>query len=335
MGTYYSDKVDTLRDLFGASTVTVQADQVIVDGTAFPVVDDVILLLGADQWPDWLRQRRGEQGAQAVRRADFAPDIQKTFGAEWRAYPKIMPEHAQEFRQYFDVVDLESLNGRRVMDLGCGIGRWSYFLKDRARDLVLVDFSESVFVARENLRNVPNALFFLCDLTRLPFRSNCADLVVCLGVLHHLPIDAITAVRSLARFAPRLVIYLYSALDGRPGYQRALLGIVTAIRKLAIRIESATLRAAFTWVAAIVLYRPPIVIGQLLRPFGLARYVPLYDFYHDKSGERIRQDVYDRFFTRIEQRVSRPQIRALADTFTRVSISDQLPQWHFLCERAE
>ena len=331
---YYGDKVDTLRDLFGASDVTVHADQVVVDGAAFPIVDDVILLLGVDQWPEWLRQRRGEQGGRSASSADFAPDIQKTFGAEWRAYPKIMAEHAQEFRQYFDVVDLDSLNGKRVMDLGCGIGRWSYFLKDRARDLVLVDFSESVFVARENLRAAPNALFFLGDLTRLPFRDDCADLVVCLGVLHHLPVDAIAAVRSLARYAQRLVIYLYSALDGRPAYQRVLLGIVTAIRKVAVRIESPMSRAVFTWLAALLLYWPAIGIGHVVRPFRLARYVPLYDFYHDKSGERIRQDVYDRFFTRIEQRVSRPQIRALADTFVRISISDQLPQWHFLCERA-
>jgi hypothetical protein len=48
---------------------------------------------------------------------------------------------------------------------------------------------------------------------------------------------------------------------------------------------------------------------------------------------RIQQDVYDRFFTRIEQRVSRAQINELRNDFTDVQISDALPYWHFLLIR--
>ena len=50
-------------------------------------------------------------------------------------------------------------------------------------------------------------------------------------------------------------------------------------------------------------------------------------------SKRIRQEVYDRFFARIEQRFSRTQIATLNDAFTKVTISDRLPVWHFLCER--
>ena len=41
---------------------------------------------------------------------------------------------------YFDLIDLEALESKRICDLGCGIGRWSYFLKDIAKEIVLVDF---------------------------------------------------------------------------------------------------------------------------------------------------------------------------------------------------
>ncbi len=58
-----------------------------------------------------------------------------------------------------------------------------------------------------------------------------------------------------------------------------------------------------------------------------------WEFYHHKGFERVRQDFYDRFFTPIEQRVSREQIMGLNDSFSRVSVSDQIPLWHFLCER--
>ena len=89
----------------------------------------------------------------------------------------------------------------------------------------------------------------------------------------------------------------------------------------------------FAKAGALLIYQPLVVLGRLLRPLGLASHVPLYDSYEGMGLERIEQDVYDRFFTRIEQRVSRVQIRELGDTFTRVVISPDVPFWHFLCER--
>ena len=66
---------------------------------------------------------------------------------------------------------------------------------------------------------------------------------------------------------------------------------------------------------------------------GLGARVPLYEVYRDASFARITQDAYDRFFTRIEQRVTRAEIEALAAHFGHVRVSDHLPYWHFLCER--
>jgi hypothetical protein len=51
------------------------------------------------------------------------------------------------------------------------------------------------------------------------------------------------------------------------------------------------------------------------------------------SLTRIRQDVYDRFFTSIEQRVSKQEILELSDTFSEIVISDEVPYWHFLCKK--
>lgn len=330
---YYGDKVDVLRDLFGARSVEVRPDRIVVDGTTFPVLDDVILL-DARRYPPAIRAKivQAPSGT-TTEDSGFAGDIQATFGAEWQEFPAILPEHEREFRQYFDVVPPELTDGRRICDLGCGMGRWSFFLKDRARELVLVDFSEAIFVARRNLRGAPNALFFLGDLTQLPFRRDFADLIVCLGVLHHLPVDALQVTRALARYSPNLLIYLYSALDAAPPFWRLLFRGVDLVRRLVSRIHSPQFRSAFTWLGAAFLYMPLVAIGHALRPLGLSRFVPLYEFYRSKSFERIRQDVYDRFFTGIEQRFTREQIRGLQDTYARVVVSEHLPVWHFLCQR--
>lgn len=333
---YYGDKLESLRDIFGAAEVLADGRRIVVDGREYPVLDDVIILLPPEQWPAGVRARLSgaAAGTEGAADAGFAGDIQFTFGEEWRRFPEILPEHGEEFRQYFDLVDLDALAGARVCDLGCGIGRWSRFLAGRCRELVLLDFSEAIFVARGNLRDVPSALFFLGDLRRMPFRGGFADFLFSLGVLHHLPTGALMEVRALSRYAPVLLVFLYYALDNRPAFWRGLLSAVTRLRLALSRVENPRLRASVTWALTLGVYLPLVGLGRALSPFGWGRHVPLYDFYGGKSVRRIRQDVYDRFFTRIEQRFRKEEILALRDTFGEVVVSDRLPYWHFLCRRA-
>lgn len=331
---YYKDKLETLRDVFGSNDVNLNTECLIVDGCTYPIVDDVIILLGPEQYPESLKSRMTKAGTQGNKSdIDFAKDIQFTFGEEWKKFSEILPEHKHEFTQYFDLVDLSGLKNYRICDLGCGIGRWSSFLKDKCRELILVDFSEAIFVARRNLADTNNALFFMGDIKKLPFRKDFTDLLFCIGVLHHLPAPALSEVRALKKYASRLLIYLYYSLDNRPFYFRFLLSSVTKIRLLAAHIKNPTLRDILCFSGALGIYLPLVWLGSLLKPLGLSQYVPLYEGYHGKGLERIRQDVYDRFFTRIEQRVSKKEIMELEDAFKKITVSDQLPYWHFLCER--
>jgi SAM-dependent methyltransferase len=331
---YYSNKLKTLRDIFGAEDIHLTERDLTIDGRTYPVVDDVIILLAPSCYPKALKQRMQITGTDTeALSAPFAEDIQFTFGEEWQRFPDILKEHQQIFQQYFDLVDMNRLTGQRVCDLGCGIGRWSYFLADRCRELVLVDFSEAIFVARRNLAHKDNVLFFMGDLKGLPFREDVADFLFCLGVLHHLPSPALDEVRSLKTYAPCLLIYLYYALDNRPWYFRSLLALVTGVRSVTTSVKNRTIRDVFTWSVAVGIYLPLLFLGTALKPVGMAQAIPLYEAYHSMSLKQIRQDVYDRFFTRIEQRVRKDEIVALEDTFSRVTISDQWPYWHFTCER--
>jgi len=328
---YYLDKTAALADVLGATEVLVEDSSIVVDGRRYPVIDDVIVLLEPQHYTQRVAAEVGSALSAERGSADLASDIQFTFGLEWSTFAGILPEHEEEFRDYFDLVDLVDLSDARICDLGCGTGRWSYFLRNRCRQMILVDFSDSIFVARENLRDCSRALFFMADLTTVPFRSGCADLVICLGVLHHLPVPALSVVRRLQRLAPRLLIYVYYAVDNRPAHFRALLAIVTALRQVTFRIRGRHTRSVIAWSATLILYAPLLIIGRLLSKVGSQHLVPLYDSYSGKSLRRIEQDAYDRFFTRIEQRISRSSIEQLSDTFDVVSISPNKPYWHFVC----
>ncbi|MFP4474771.1 MAG: class I SAM-dependent methyltransferase [Desulfatibacillaceae bacterium] len=328
---YYEDKIDSLAEVFGAGVVRVFEDRVEIDGRTWPVVDDVIVLLDPSRYPAALAGRTGSGTNGGAGAAPFAEDVQYSFGEEWKAFSEVMDEHAHEFAEYFDIVDVSGLAGKRVCDLGCGIGRWSHFLAGQCREMVLVDFSEAVFVARKNLAGVDNALFFMADLTDLPFASPFCDFLFCLGVLHHLPVPALDQVRRLKGRAPEMLVYLYYAMDNRPAYFRALFKGADVVRRAASRVRSPVFRDLFTTAAARGLYMPFILLGKAAALLGLGNRVPLYEYYNDKSMQRIRQDVYDRFFTSIEQRFTKKEILALRDTFAEVVVSECQPYWHFLC----
>jgi SAM-dependent methyltransferase len=329
---YYLNKIDSLKNIFGSNSVSLGKHYLAVNNKKFPIIDDVIILLEPALVPDAVKKRLSHSMKNNPPASEIAEDIQFTFGAEWKKYHAILPEHQSEFQAYFDLVDIEGLKDLRVCDLGCGIGRWSHFLRNKCRELVLVDFSESIFIARKNLRESENVIFIMADIRSLPLKEKFADFLFCLGVLHHLPVNALHEVRRLKRYCSTALVYLYYSLDNRPFHFRILLSLITVIRRAVSRNRNEFFRTVFTYCVACFIYLPLIKIGEIFSLFKISHVIPIYDGYRNKSLLRIRQDVYDRFFTRIEQRFSRKDILSLKDTFENVTISEYWPYWHFLCK---
>jgi ubiquinone/menaquinone biosynthesis C-methylase UbiE len=90
---------------------------------------------------------------------------------------------------------------KRILDAGCGNGRYSRFLLRHADpDAVLTSFDLSLGMlqrARARLRS-PRVTHAVADLTRLPYGDGTFDAVVCGWVLEHLP-DPTPGLRELAR----------------------------------------------------------------------------------------------------------------------------------------
>jgi SAM-dependent methyltransferase len=331
--TYYQDKLGVLAEVFGTSDVQLEDDCLLVSGNRYPIVDDVIVLVEPAKYSPLVRRALGVTGPTADG-AGFAEDEQYSFSEEWTRFSSVLPDHQRTFGRYFDLVDLGALADQRVCDLGCGNGRWSWFLKDVCRELVLVDFSDGIFAARNNLRDADNCLFFMGDITDLPFTDDFADLVVCLGVLHYLATPALAELRRLRRLAPTQLYCVYYALDNRPLHFRALLRLVTGLRLAVSRVRSPAFRTLFSRAVVVLVYLPLLTAGRVLERTGLADRVPLHEGYRDNRSLRVlEQNAYNRFFNRIEQRVSRRDIEALRDSFREVVISEQMPYWHFLCRR--
>jgi len=83
----------------------------------------------------------------------------------------------------------QDFKGKVVLDVGCGNGRHiqTDFSKFRCKEIIAVDLSNQVFLAKRNNAHFKNTHFLQADLTNLPFKEECLDVIASHGVLHHTP----------------------------------------------------------------------------------------------------------------------------------------------------
>lgn len=120
----------------------------------------------------------------------------------------------EDFGRKIDL-PLDELEGKLVLDAGCGVGRYIDVIKDRGAEIIGADYSYAIDVAQENLSGQGNVHLIQGDLFNLPLRDGLFDYVYSVGVLHHTP-DTKQGFQALVKkLAPggRISIYVYSSYD--------------------------------------------------------------------------------------------------------------------------
>jgi len=151
--------------------------------------------------------------------------------------------------------------GERVGDFGCGASLFGAAWRDHHPTPSFVDRSLPA------LRSFPSAGRICADLRALPLRDASHDRMLCIGVLHHLPVRA-AVWREFARvLAPggSLVVGVYA-----PGTLQARL------RRLHERFDSAAGRGLVTALTAVLVAGRYALVGRPLR--GAEVHVRTRDF---------------------------------------------------------
>lgn len=92
----------------------------------------------------------------------------------------------------------EYFAGKRVLDIGCGSGRWTYAMAKLGAEVVAVDFCDgAIDTTRRVTRGLSRVRVLQASLWRLPFEPGQFDFVVSWGVLHHTR-DTAAAFRVIA-----------------------------------------------------------------------------------------------------------------------------------------
>lgn len=80
---------------------------------------------------------------------------------------------------------LGDLKGKKVLDVGCGDGKFTSALTSRAVEVQGIDLSKRAILFAKNL--VRKATFLVVDASHLCFKNETFDIITCLDVMEHLP----------------------------------------------------------------------------------------------------------------------------------------------------
>lgn len=257
------------------------------------------------------------------------------FGEEWAAFDQsdLPPaEHRRIFDDYFSVFPFAELPPMAEgFDLGCGSGRWADLMAERVGSLHCIDPSDKALaVAQRKLDRHDNVTFHHAGVDDIPLADNSQDFGYSLGVLHHIPDTQAALADCVAKLKPGapFLVYLYYNFDNKPLWFRSVWQVSDQIRKVVARLPFTARKASTTALAAMIywpLTRVALVgerLGANVANLPLAPY-RRYSFY------TMRTDALDRFGTRLEQRFSRTEIKAMMERsgLTDIVFREGVPYW--------
>ena len=161
----------------------------------------------------------------------------ESFGHQWTTFEVA---HDDEDRATFEAktgIALNQLRGMRVLDAGCGGGRYSKICGENGAVVVGADHTRAVDKARNLCVHLLDVHFVQADLKQLPLEQASFDFVFSIGVMHH---DANTravfdAVAKMVKPGGRYSVWLYR----RNQWWQVLIN--TGLRALTSRLPAAVL----------------------------------------------------------------------------------------------
>ena len=140
------------------------------------------------------------------------------FGYEWDLYREMSPEYEEQFRRWTTHLRPEDWRGKIFLDVGCGMGRNSYWpMSYGAAGGLAIDIDRrSLAAARETLARFPEVTVEERSAYAIEARDR-FDIVFSIGVIHHLadPAQALAAMVAAAKPGGRVLIWVYGAENNR------------------------------------------------------------------------------------------------------------------------
>ncbi len=133
---------------------------------------------------------------------DKSDGYTENFGKQWQDFNKVQIDSLNSFdisEKYLEELlfeEIDNLEGKKVLEVGCGAGRFTEHLVKKAKICVSVDMSSAIF--HNVAKDMENLVLVKADFTKLMPKMK-FDFVICRGVLQHTP-DPFLSILKLQEF---------------------------------------------------------------------------------------------------------------------------------------
>jgi SAM-dependent methyltransferase len=222
------------------------------------------------------------------------------FGYEWHTYAEMRPEYAEQFRRWTVHLSPEDWRGKIFLDVGCGMGRNSYWpMTFGAAGGMAIDVDQrSLASARQTLAPYPQVEVHERSAYAIDEEGR-FDIVFSIGVIHHLqaPEKALAAMVKSAKPGGKVLIWVY----GREN-NGLIVRVLSPLRKLIFS------RLPIGVVHHLSLY-PSLVLWSALR-LGLNS-IEYFRLLRQLSLRHLRSIVFDQMLPKIANYWSRETVDAM------------------------
>jgi SAM-dependent methyltransferase len=219
-----------------------------------------------------------------------------SFGFQWNKFPTLQVDSVMRNdlsrKRFYDCTRWpRHLPGERILEAGCGAGRFTPLALETGAEVFSFDLSSAVEAAHENNRNAPRLHIFQASIYRLPLRKGLFDKIFCMGVLQHCP-DPKKAFLSLLPFLRPggvIVIDVYSKTGFPPPLKYWARPITRRVRPHALHaVLSQVIPLAFAIKSLI--HRAPAIGARIaaLIPVGPLSHAEIGLHYTDDELKQVK-----------------------------------------------
>jgi SAM-dependent methyltransferase len=195
--------------------------------------------------------------------------------------------------------------GKRVLDVGCGMGRFAEVVTRWGGAVYGVDLSYGVDSAAENLKGQPAFQAVQASVFELPFKPESFDFVYSIGVLDHTPDceRAFKCLPPLLKPGGEIAVWIYSAHLYRPdGVEEKR---DAAYRRLTANMSPKTLYALCRTLCRVRLKHRGV--WHMLLPGGVFHAIPRLHWEYGEYDLRVL-DTFDWYSPRYQSKHTYPEV---------------------------
>ncbi|MDA0745676.1 MAG: methyltransferase domain-containing protein [bacterium] len=215
------------------------------------------------------------------------------FAYSWKTFDSGWENDKKTFLEFIAPVQPEHFQDKRILDAGCGMGRFSALSASfGAAEVVGMDLGDSVFPAYQNTQHLPNVHIVRGNIFTPPFKKATFDYAFSVGVLHHLPEpqSGFNHLVPLVKPGGDISVWVYGQ-EGNEWVDR----YITPVRKL---LTARLPMPLLMWVARLGGFALFLLVRGLYAPARklggekASRILPYYNYFQNWIDETLEQNIH-------------------------------------------